>query len=320
MDIELFKRTGIMALGSRLRIFSDNVTNDASRIYSLYGVDVHPKWFPVLFALIDGDSMTVGALARCIGHSHPSVVKIVRELEKAGLAKQRSSQVDRRSTELSLTAKGRRLAPRLMEQCEDVEQALLELDASCTERLWQAIGEWEQKMGERSLLDRVMEKKVMRERDRVKVVNYDEACHHEAFVRLNEEWITSLFGVVEEADHRELDLPYESIVASGGQIFMALLDGEPVGTLALLRRHDHYNWELAKFAVSPVARGQGIGGRLLATCLRRIRMMGGGRLFLESNFKCRAAVHLYEKVGFHHLQVEHTDYARCDVQMEMTLE
>ena len=33
-----------------------------------------------------------------------------------------------------------------------------------------------------------------------------------------------------------------------------------------------------------------------------------------------AAVHLYEKYGFRHLPVEHTDYARCDVQMEMELQ
>lgn len=33
----------------------------------------------------------------------------------------------------------------------------------------------------------------------------------------------------------------------------------------------------------------------------------------------KAAVHLYEKYGFKHLKVEHSDYARCDVQMELEL-
>lgn len=154
--------------------------------------------------------------------------------------------------------------------------------------------------------------------DEVKIVEYDDARHHAAFVRLNERWIRDLFGVVEAADHAELDSPLESIVAKGGYIFVAELACEAIGTFAMMRgSKEGYDYELVKFAVSPDAQGRGIGRRLIETCLARARETGARRLFLESNRKCAAAVHLYERYGFRHLKVEHSDYARCDVQMEL---
>ncbi len=45
--MDFFNQTGRMAIGSRLRMLSDKITEDASQIYKLYGVDLKAKWFPV---------------------------------------------------------------------------------------------------------------------------------------------------------------------------------------------------------------------------------------------------------------------------------
>lgn len=156
--------------------------------------------------------------------------------------------------------------------------------------------------------------------EEVKIVNYDDAKHHEAFKVLNERWIRELF-VIEEADIYEIDHPLENIIEKGGVIFMAELGGVAVGSFAMMRsKNPKYDYELVKFAVNPDIQGHGIGRRLMEACLNEARRTGGRRLFLESNRKCAAAVHLYEKYGFRHLKVEHSDYARCDVQMEVELQ
>lgn len=49
------------------------------------------------------------------------------------------------------------------------------------------------------------------------------------------------------------------------------------------------------------------------------RAVGARRLFLEGNRRCAAAVHLYAQYGFREIPIEHTDYARCDIQMTLTL-
>ncbi|ULT29228.1 hypothetical protein KUH03_40530 [Sphingobacterium sp. E70] len=45
--MDIFEKTGKMALGSRLRFMASQITEEAVKIYELYDVDFSPKWFPV---------------------------------------------------------------------------------------------------------------------------------------------------------------------------------------------------------------------------------------------------------------------------------
>lgn len=155
--------------------------------------------------------------------------------------------------------------------------------------------------------------------EEVKIVNYDDKRHHNAFKELNERWIRDLF-VVEDADLYEIDHPVENIINKGGYIFMAEYEGKPVGSFAMMKSSNQkYDYELVKFAVDPNIQGKGIGKKLITHCIEKARELGAHHLFLESNRRCEAAVHLYRKHDFREIPIEHTDYARCDIQMEMDL-
>lgn len=134
------------------------------------------------------------------------------------------------------------------------------------------------------------------------------------FRTLNVEWLEKYF-VVEPIDEAVLGDPDGRIIAGGGAILFARLDGDLVGTVAL-KHHGAGLYELTKMAVTARARGVGIGRRLLEACLRRYERLGGKRLFLESHSSLKAALHLYEAAGFRHV-VRRTpsDYARADVYM-----
>ena len=80
MEIELFAKTGKMALGSRLRLLTGKITEDAAEIYRLYGVEFAPKWFPVFFVLSEEGEKSITEIAQAIGHSQPSVSKIISEM------------------------------------------------------------------------------------------------------------------------------------------------------------------------------------------------------------------------------------------------
>ena len=76
----------------------------------------------------------------------------------------------------------------------------------------------------------------------------------------------------------------------------------------------------AKMGVSQSARGRKVGEFLLAAALERARAMGvADRLYLLTNTKCAAAIHLYEKLGFAHdpeiMRLFGGRYERCDVAM-----
>lgn len=56
--------------------------------------------------------------------------------------------------------------------------------------------------------------------------------------------------------------------------------------------------EVRLLAVSPAVRGQGIGVRLMEECVRRARESGATALTLHTTDMMRAAMRLYERLGF----------------------
>ena len=139
------------------------------------------------------------------------------------------------------------------------------------------------------------------------------------FRQLNEEWISRYF-TLEPADLMVLNHPEEYILQPGGCILLAELDGQVVGTCALIKMADGRSYELAKMAVSPAAQGQQLGHLLGQAAVRRVHELGGGRVYLESNARLKPALALYRKLGFRDLAVPSpSPYARADVQMELLL-
>ncbi len=138
------------------------------------------------------------------------------------------------------------------------------------------------------------------------------------FHDINAAWIESMF-MMEDADRRTLLDPRGKIVAPGGAIlFVALPDGEIVGTCALRKEADGV-FELTKMGVTEAARGRKAGEFLLAAVLQRAATMDIDTLYLLTNKRCEAAIHLYEKAGFVHdagIAREYgQQYDRCDVAM-----
>ena len=138
-----------------------------------------------------------------------------------------------------------------------------------------------------------------------------------AFKELNEAWISRDFAI-EPGDREVLDDPQGKILAKGGQICLAERDGEVVGCCALIPLAPG-EFELAKMTVSESARGYGIGRRLLVFAIAVARVLQTRRLYLESNTKAAAAIHLYEELGFRHIAApaKASKYARANVFMEM---
>lgn len=150
----------------------------------------------------------------------------------------------------------------------------------------------------------------------LEIVDFEERYAAD-FRDINLEWIEGMF-VVEEIDRQVLCDPQTHILATGGRIKVALLDGRPVGVGALKRTAPGC-YELTKMGVRPEARGHSAGARILEALVDTARELGARELYLLSSHKCEAAVHLYEKFGFRHdpavMQAYGANYGRCDVAM-----
>ncbi|HMC85818.1 MAG TPA: GNAT family N-acetyltransferase, partial [Chitinophagaceae bacterium] len=277
-----------------------------------------PKWFPVFYVLSNGQIKTITAIAKEIGHSHPSVSKIISEMTKKGLVKEKKDKADGRRNMVSLSVKGKVITEKIKDQYTDVNNAIEKLFAGTRNDLWKAIEEWEFLLEQKTLLRRVQEQKKQREGSKVTIVNYQPA-YQQAFKKLNEEWINTWFKL-EEADHKALDNPKGFILDKGGYILVALYEGEPVGFCALIKMNDpHYDFELAKMAVSPRVQGKNIGWLLGNAVIEKAKSLGAHKIYLESNTVLKPAINLYHKLGFKKVAGHPTPYERSNIQMELKL-
>lgn len=316
--MNLFEKTGKMALGSRLRLLTTKVTDEAAKVYALYNTDFLPKWFPVFFVLSEDGEKTITEIANQIGHSQPSVTKIIKEMAKAGLVKDNLKSTDKRRNLADLTTKGIALAEKMKLQSADVAAAVESLSTEATHDLWEAIAEWEFLLDQKSLFKRVEEQKKLRESKDVLIVDYTPK-YQSAFKSLNEEWISKNFEM-EEADYKILGNPKNYIIDKGGKIFVALYKDEPVGVCALIKMDDpEYDFELAKMAVSPKAQGKSIGWILGQKIVETAKELGASKIYLESNTALKPAINLYYKLGFQKVAGHPTPYKRANIQMELNL-
>lgn len=316
--MKLFEKTGKMALGSRLRLLTAKVTDDAARIYELYNMEFSPKWFPVFFILAEDGEMTITEIANEIGHSQPSVSKIIQEMTAAGLVQENRDSPDKRRNVAILTEKGRTLSKEIKVQCKDVDAAIDSVISEARYNLWEALEEWEFLLEQKSLLRRVQEQKKLRESQDVQVVAYEEK-YQSAFKSLNEEWISTYFRM-EAADYKALDNPNTYILDKGGKIFVALYNNEPVGVCALIKMDDpDFDYELAKMAVSPKVQGKNLGWLLGQAVVNAAKELGAANVYLESNTSLKPAINLYHKLGFKKVIGRSTPYERCNIQMELQL-
>lgn len=141
-------------------------------------------------------------------------------------------------------------------------------------------------------------------------------AHH--FRAINLEWIEAMFAL-EEADRMVLDHPQENLIEKGGAVLFAEAQGLGIIGTCALKADGEGGFELIKMGVRESARGLKAGEFLLEHAIAKAAQLEARELYLLTNAKCEAAIHLYEKLGFVHdagvMERHGGDYCRCDVAM-----
>ena len=253
-------------------------------------------------------------LAERLQLAQPTVTRALGPLERDGFIETRRTPGDQRSKRLVFTDKGRALMARIQtELLPRIEPAAAELVAGLAGDFMLGLSQAEARLAERSLLTRAQ----MAGRPMIWARDFSDDLA-EAFYRINAEWIQEMFAL-EDNDIALLSKPRDLILDRGGVVLFAeTADLGVVGTCALMVSKD--GWvELTKMGVLKSARGLKAGEFLLAKTLERAASLGMDRIYLLTNRKCAAAIHLYEKLGFVHdeeiMRKFGARYQRCDVAM-----
>jgi len=299
---------GAVMLGSRLKRLAERLQAGAERIAADCGLPTQPSQMPLLTALYRQGPMTVSDAVQALGISQPAVTRILSHLVEMGLVETSRDARDQRSKTISLSPVG----------FETMELATTVL----WPRLRAAVGEVCDvpvllgliEATERALADQSLDQ---RPRGGLAIRRFTDELADD-FYRINAEWIDDMYRL-EPTDIDVLKNPRERIIEPGGDI---LFVEDPklgiVGTCALQKTGER-QFELTKMGVLEKARGKKAGEFLLGAIIARAHAIGCDRLYLLSNAKSAAAIHLYEKMGFVHdagiMSEFGKRYERCNVAM-----
>jgi N-acetylglutamate synthase-like GNAT family acetyltransferase len=150
-----------------------------------------------------------------------------------------------------------------------------------------------------------------------KIIPY-RAEHHAIFKELNLEWLDH-YHLTESHDLMILNDPEGIVINNGGSIWMAEADGRIVGCAGLMKEAEG-EFELIKMAVTETYRGRGISKLLIEKCIAHAKKIGAKKLSLFSNHQLKRAIGLYERYGFHHVELFDSLMETADVRMEMALD
>ncbi len=311
---DILEDLGYLALGSRLKRLAERLQSDAAALHSAHGYPTQPSQFPLIAALDRYGDLSVNDAVEALGVSQPAVTRAMSSLIEMGLVETRQSEEDRRSKTLSLSQNGKALVTDMKAQfwpaVESGAHDLCEgLDADFVEQ----ISGLERAMEKRSLLQRVS----VPEQGDLSVVLYS-ADLAQDFYDITAAWVETMFSL-EQEDIDIISNPQERVIEPGGEIvFVHSKEAGIIGTCALMKIEEGC-FELTKMGVLEAARGRKAGDFLMQAILNRAKDMDIDTLFLLTNKKCEAAIHLYEKFGFEHdediMRRFGARYERCDVAM-----
>ena len=307
---DVLRDMGPVLLGSRLKRLGERMQAGAAKVIADADLPVQPAHMPLRVAL---DAGLTDADRPDVGVSQPGVTRSIGQLVELGLV-QVETGTDLRHRTASLTDAGAAAIARaklfVWPQVADAVETLL---AGRAAELLALLADVEDALAVNPL-DRLA---ALAQPELLRILPFSDDLASE-FHDINAEWIAAMFRM-EETDRRTLEHPRASIIDTGGAILFVEAKGIGIVGTCALQKTSATGFELTKMGVRKAARGLKAGEFLLHAVLEKAAALGADPLYLLTNGRCAAAIHLYEKLGFRHDAGIMTDYgaryARCDVAM-----
>ena len=313
---DILRERGPLFLGSRLKRLAERMQAEVSHVAEQAGLTIQPSQYSLLGTLDRYGPRTIGELTAAMELSQPAITRMAAKLAEMGLVTIDRRHKDQRHKTVSLTERGRvDLEHSKLHVWPKVEAAVTEMLRGLNGPLLDQVAAIERLLAEKPLDQRALA--AAKAEESLTILEYADALAP-AFRDINAQWISAMYRM-ERADIELLDNPRTRIIDRGGEILFVAAEGlGVVGTCALLKTGED-QYELTKMGVLESARGRKAGEFLLRAMIARAERLGAKRLYLLSNRKSAAAVHLYEKLGFAHdagiMQEFGARYERCNVAM-----
>ncbi|QXQ07532.1 bifunctional helix-turn-helix transcriptional regulator/GNAT family N-acetyltransferase [Sphingosinicellaceae bacterium] len=311
---DLIRENEALFLGSRLKRLAETMQGQVIYVAERAGLAIQPSQYPLLATLDVYGPQTISELAQAMQTSQPNVTRTVSRLVELGLVNVSRIRRDQRHKTITLTKAGAAAMLRSkLAVWPGIEAAVTDMVGTLKGSLFEQIAALEALLAESPLDQRA----AALPPPRLSIREFSDDLAP-AFRDINAEWIADMYRL-EDTDREVLDNPRSRIVDPGGAILFVEAEGAGIVGTCALQKTGERQFELTKMGVLAAARGCKAGEFLLAAVIERGLAMGADWLYLLSNRKSAAAIHLYEKLGFVHdaetMARFGARYERCDVAM-----
>lgn len=138
--------------------------------------------------------------------------------------------------------------------------------------------------------------------------------YKEDFIQFNRDWIVDNFGFLEDEDIKTFEKIDEEL-ANGAMIYFAIEDDTALAC-CMAKPMGSENWEICKLASNKNRPHKGCGSSVFKASVQWAIDHGAKRLFILSNSRLKAAIHIYEKFGFNEIKLDDYEYVRGDIAFE----
>ncbi len=249
----------------------------------------------VVYELAQRSPLSPGQLAKDLDIDAGQLSRLLQALERRGVITRTPAADDRRQIDIALTAKGRNAFAELNARTEAiVREQLTALDRAGRARVIGAMARIEHELGAGTGRRPVGLLRTHRPGDIGWIISRHGALYHHEYG-----WDISFEQLVAEIAAQFL----KSYDPKRERCWIAEIDGEPVGTVMLVKGTDTLA-KLRLLIVEPSARGLGIGRALTNECLRFAREAGYTRMTLWTQSILVAARSIYRAAGFQLIKEE----------------
>jgi DNA-binding MarR family transcriptional regulator/GNAT superfamily N-acetyltransferase len=275
------------ALVGRVRSFNRLVTERVGALRDRYlGRDRPLGESRLLWEVGDGE-VEVRQLRGRLGLDSGYVSRLLRSLERQGLVRVGASRRDRRVRGVRLTAAGRRERAALDRLSDDLARSFLEpLGPQQRDRLTTAMQE----------VERLLVASMVTVSDADPTTDASARwCLESYFAELDSRFDEGFDPGLSHTPEARAFLP------PSGLFLVAHLRDEPVGCGGL-QLADDAGADLKRMWIAPVARGLGLGRRLLGELETRAAELGATTVRLDTNRALAEAISLYESAGYREVE------------------
>lgn len=109
MKEDIIKRSGYIALGSRLIRVGEQLRAESQKIIDKHDIQIQGYQHFLLVALVENGPLAIGDLAEVVGVSQPGVTRSIGQLKKQGYVEIQLSETDKRMRIVALTPLGHKV-------------------------------------------------------------------------------------------------------------------------------------------------------------------------------------------------------------------